>query len=416
MTKIIDALRDFNPWWKGAYTLTYKERELYQQLQKFISLSQIVALTGLRRVGKTTLLLKIVDDIIKKKENAKNIIYFSFDEFGGVEIRAILKEYEELMEKDLQKEKYVLLLDEVQKLDNWENQVKSIYDLFRKNIKIIISGSESLFIKRKSKETLAGRIFEFKVELLSFKEFLSFKGAEYKPLGLYTRELVTLFNEFTQTLGFPELVGIRDKEVINKYVREGLIEKIIYRDIPTLFRIKDVTILESLLHIFTEEPGQLIDFSSLAEELKISRQTVAIYLDYLEKAFLMRKLYNFSTNQRKRERKLKKFYPTLLSIDLLFKDDDVTKSKVFEWLLVNQLKGEFFWRDPYKNEVDIVLPHKKPVPIEIKYGKIDTKGLLTFMNHFHVDKGYIVSYNVEEKKEIDGKQIHIVPAYKFLLQ
>jgi predicted AAA+ superfamily ATPase len=96
-------------------------------------------------------------------------------------------------------------------------------------------------------------------------------------------------------------------------------------------------------------------------------------------------------------------------------EDKVSKSKVFEWLMVMQIKAEFFWRDPYKNEVDIVLANKKPIPIEIKYGKIETKKILTFMKKFNVSNGYIISYDKEEKQKINEKSISIIPAFKFLL-
>ncbi len=285
-----------------------------------------------------------------------------------------------------------------------------------KNTKVIISGSESLFIKRKSIETLAGRIFEFKVEPLSFREFLRFKGVDFKPIGLHKRELIRLFSEFTLTLGLPELVGIKDKDIIKKYVKDSIIEKVIYRDMQKLFRIKDISVLESLLNIFMEEPGQLVDVSGLAKELKVSRQTLSSYLTYLEESFLIRKLYNFSKNKRKVERKLKKYYPTMVSPDLLFMEDKISKSKVFEWLIVSQLQAEFFWRDPYKNEVDIVSADKEIMPIEVKYGKIDIKGILSFMKKFGVDEGYIISPNIEEKQRIDGKTISTVPAFRFLLK
>lgn len=415
MTEINEALQDFNPWWKEGFKVEFKEREIYRQIKKFLPMTQIIAFTGLRRVGKTTLMLKIVEDAIKKGFEPKNIVYFSFDEFRETEIRVVLDKYEELMEKNFRKSEYLLLLDEIQKVNNWENQLKSIYDIFGKHIKIIISGSESLFIKNKSKETLAGRIFEFKLEPLSFREFLYFKQVDFKPVNLYKKELTKLLDEFILTLGFPELVGIKDKEVIKKYIKESIIEKVIFRDMQKLFNIKDVSLLESLLNIFLEEPGQLIEISKLAKELNISRQTLSDYLTYLEKAFLIKKLYNFSKSRRKVERKLKKYYPALISANLLFREDNFSKSKVFEWLLVMQLKAEFFWRDPYKNEVDIILADKKPIPIEVKYGKIDSKGILAFMKKFKINKGCIISKDIEEKRNINGKIISVIPAFKFLL-
>ena len=407
MAQIKDVLPDMNPWWKDEFKVDFNERELHKKIQKYIPLRQIMAFTGLRRVGKTTLMLKVIEDEIKKGTNKENILFFSFDEFKNIEIDEVIKAYEDILEKNIRKEKYLILLDEVQKLDNWENKIKRIYDTF-KNIKIIISGSESLFIKNKSRAILAGRIFEFKVEPLTFKEFLTFKKVDYKPINLYKKELKKLFDEFTLTLGFPELVNIKDKEIIKKYIKESILEKVIYNDIPKLFKIKDVSVLESLYNIFLDEPGQIVEIFKLAKDLNVSRQSLSNYLKYLEDSFLIRKLYNYSKNKRKIERKLKKYYPTIISPDLLFKEDSLSKSKIFEWLIINQLKAEFFWRDPYKNEVDIV---KDSIPIEIKYGKIEDKGVKIFMKKFKIKKGYIISYDKEEKGEVE-----IIQGFKFLLE
>ena len=407
---------ELNPWWKQEFQAEFKERDLYRAIQKFMPLRQIMAFTGLRRVGKTTLMRKIIEDAIKKEKfEPKRVIYFSFDEFREAEIKAVLNSYGELTGNNLKEGKYLLLLDEVQKVSNWEDQLKGIYDLYERHMKIIVSGSESLFIRSKSKETLAGRIFEFKIEPLSFREFLSFKEIKFEPIPIYKKELERLFEEFALTQGFPELINIRDKEIIRKYIKESIIEKVVFRDMQKLFNIKDISIIDSLLNIFLEEPGQIIEISELANDLKVSRQTLSNYLTYLENAFLIRKLYNFSRNRRKIERKLKKYYPAIVSPALAFKQDDLSKSKVFEWLMVNQLKAEFFWRDPYKNEVDIILFDKKIMPIEIKHGKIDFRGMLAFMEKFNVKEGCIISRSIAEEKKIGDKTISVMPAFKFLL-
>ncbi|MCK5476682.1 MAG: ATP-binding protein [Candidatus Aenigmarchaeota archaeon] len=416
MTQIKEILQDLNPWWKEDFKLDFKNREIYAQIQKYMPMPQIIAITGLRRVGKTTIMRKIAEDKIKEGFDPKSIIYFSFDDFRNTDIRQIMKEYEEMTEKNLRDGNYLLLLDEIQKLSNWEDKIKSIYDIFSKNIKIIISGSESLFIKKKSKETLAGRIFEFKVEPLSFREFLDFKDVNYTPVGLYEKELLKLFNEFILTCGFPELIEIKEKEIIKKYTKESIVEKIIYQDIPALFGVRDVSVLDSLLNILMENPGQLVDFTDMSKDMNISRQSLSNYMTYLEQSFLIRKVYNFSPNKRKTERKLKKYYPVFSCTDILFKEDTMSKSQVFESVIINQLKAEYFWRDSYKNEVDIILSGEKPIPIEIKYGKINTKGLMAFMKKYNIDEGFILSYKTEEKRIIDGKTINIVPGYKYLLK
>lgn len=106
-----------------------------------------------------------------------------------------------------------------------------------------------------------------------------------------------MFGEFTLTVGFPELVNIKEKDVVKKYVKESIVEKVVYRDIPVLFKIRDISVIESLLNVIMEEPGQLIEVSELSKELKMSRQTISNYLTYLEESFLIKKLYKINLKQ-----------------------------------------------------------------------------------------------------------------------
>ncbi|MBI5392575.1 ATP-binding protein [Candidatus Woesearchaeota archaeon] len=416
MPQIKEMLQLNNPWWEESFSFQYKERAIYTKIEKFLFVPQIISFTGLRRVGKTTLMLRIVQEYITKEIPQKNIIYFSFDNFKQIELLQILAEYQRLMQKEFRKEKFLLLLDEIQKLDNWQEQLKTVYDLYSKNVKIIITGSESLFIKRRIKESLAGRIFEFKVEPLTFEEFLVFKGINYPVIPIYEKQFSTLFKEYMQTMGFPELVNIIDKEFINKYISEGIIEKVIYSDLQQIFGLKETASLQSLMNILMNNPGEIMELNDIAKELKISRQTVANYISYLEDSFLLRKLYNYSGNRRKIERKLKKYYPTLISPEMLFKEEDYMQSKIFEWFVINQLKAEFFWRDPYKKEVDAVLANEKIIPIEIKYGKIEINNLLSFMTKFNCKQGYIISKEKKDTIKEDNKRIEIIPAYLFFLK
>lgn len=414
-----EALKEFNPWWTEEFQVEYKGREVYPKIQKFMKEKQIIALTGLRRTGKTTIMHKIIQDAIQGGKPPENILYFSFDEFQETEIRKVIKEYEEILGKDFKKEKTLLLLDEVQKLRNWSNQVKTIYDIHGENTKVVVSGSESLFIRKEAKETLGGRIYEFKIKPLTFMEYLGFKGKkeELKPVNLYEKELKRLFREYTKTLGFPELVGTTDREIIRKYIQENVVEKIIYRDLETLLHTRATAKLESILKILMENPGQVIKIQDLSSELGLTRQTLSNYLTYLEKAFLVKKLYNYSENQRKTERKLKRYYPTVLSAAMLFDETTRTRSQVFEWTLANQLEIDFFWRDQYKNEVDFILtPEDGIVPVEAKYGKIKTSGLEKFMEKFDVQEGLILTREREEDIRKEDKVIHVTPAYKYLVK
>lgn len=413
MVSIQERLVEFNLWWKEPFVLEFSPRHVYSEIRGFHNLPQIIALTGLRRVGKSTLLLKTVQDEIAAGKDPLSIMYFSFDEFRETEPSEIIKEYQELTGKVVSKEKTILLFDEVQKLSDWENRIKAIYDLYKGKAKIYISGSESLFVKKKSKETLAGRIFYFKVETLSFREYLDFKQKKLEPIALYQRELFKEFKEFLLSQGFPELANITDKQVIKKYLQEGIVEKIVYKDIPTIFSVKETSVLESLLKLLMEEPGQIIDMQTLASQFKTTRQTISNYFSFLEQSFLVRKLYNFSPNKRKAERKLKKYYPTILSPALTFKEDPVSQSKVLECITANTLNAEFFWRDQYKNEVDIILTEPTLIPVEVKLSETKSKSLELFMQKFKAKKGYIITQQKEGKEQ--GKKIEAVPAFKYFL-
>jgi predicted AAA+ superfamily ATPase len=370
----------------------------------------MLAFTGLRRVGKTTLMLKIVEDKLASELNPENIIYFSFDDFRDVKIKEIVKVYAEFMSKDLDKEEYLFLFDEIQKVKDWEEQIKRIYDN-HKNFKIILSGSESLFIRKNVRESLAGRFFEFKINPLSFNEFLDFK--KIKKTALYKDEVIKAFKRYLLCNGFPEIIDM-DKEIIEKYIKENIIEKIIYRDIPQIFPIRDVAILENLFKIILFDPGEIINLDNLADELNISRQTVSIYMEYLEKSFLIKKVYNFSKNVRKTERKLKKYYSTIISPKLIEKGNF---GKVLETAMVIQSDAGFFWRDAYKNEVDIILTNGKIIPVEVKSGsKFNVKPMLKFMEKFNVKKGFVISFDEEKMIKQRGKSIQIIPAWKWLLE
>lgn len=399
--------RKNNPWWTENFSVNYKPRKIYSEIEKHMHLRFILALTGLRRAGKTTLMRKIISDNLSKYPK-ENILYFSFDDAKDIRLMSILDEYVKYVHKDIRKEKFLILFDEIQKIENWSEQLKVIYDIYP-SIKIIISGSESLFIRKKIRESLAGRMFEYFINPLSFSEFLDFREKHFDNLDINHNTLLEEFKQFTICNGFPEIIA-ENEETCEKYIKENVIEKIIFKDLPQLVPIGDVSLIDAILKIIFNNPAQIINLEELAKELKVARQTISLYLDYLEKSFLIRKVYNYSKNARKTQRRYKKYYPTIIS-PLLLRELS-TFGFAFETSMVNELKAEYFWRDA-KNEVDIVL--LEPLrAIEIKSGGIkerDLKPLKRFIKKFNPAESFVISYDME--KEIGG--IKIIPFYKYLL-
>jgi len=405
-------IRKANPWWDEDYKFdfSYKEREAYKEIAKYLPQRQIVALTGLRRVGKTTLMLKVIKEKIKQGFPRKNIFYFSFDEFSNIRIMDLVDIYGELIAKMNKSEKYIFVLDEVQKIKSWSEQIKVIYDLnLDLNLKFIVSGSESLFIRKKSRESLAGRIYEFRINPMTFKEFLDFKDIKIDNLFIQKEKIIDNFKSYLLTNGFPEIAYSKEEEC-RKYIKEGVIDKTLYRDLTEVFDIKNISLVKSIFNLIYENPGQIININELAKELGFSRQLVSTYLEYLEESFLIKKLYNYSRNARKTQRRLKRYYPTLIN-PLLIKDDF---GKIFEQVMVIQLNADYFWRDPFKNEVDIIKTEPL-IAIEVKSGEIkegNLKSLKKFIEKFKPKQAIVISYDAE--REMDS--IKVIPFYAYLLK
>jgi len=406
---VIKDMEETNVWWADGFSIPdYKDRDIYPEIRKFMKTRQIVAITGLRRVGKTTMMLKFIKEYLDNKFPKQNILYFSFDDYSSARISEVIDIYKNLFDKDLKSENYLFIFDEIQKVKNWGEQLKRIYDIYPK-IKFLISGSESLFIRKKSRESLAGRIYEFKLNPLNFKEYLNFKGKKFDNIKLHKGEILKEFNNFLMCNGFPELID-KEPEIIKKYIREGVIDKILYHDMSEVFEVKNLAIVKAIFDIIYNNPGQIIELQQLASEIGITRHLLSEYLEYLEESFLIKKLYNYSRNARKTQRRLKKYYPTLIN-PLLIKDDF---GKIFEQALVIHLNADFFWRDAYKNEVDIIKTEPL-IAIEVKSGEIkegNLKPLKRFIEKFKPKQSLVISYDIE--KEVDS--IRIVPFYAYLLK
>ena len=406
--KVKRALKEFNPFWTAPFKIEYKDREIYEKLKRFIKEPQIISLCGLRRVGKTTLLQKIIQDLLEENPS-DSVLYFSFDDFEGLELFDVLDGFKELHGK----EPRFLVFDEIQKLPNWAEKVKILYDT--KKYKIFVSGSESLFLRRGMRESLAGRIYEFEVNKLSFMEYLNFIGnAEMaKKPQLHDAELKQALWGYLLTGGFPELIGKDDKSLIKQYIKTAIVEKIIFKDMTMMYPIETPGQLASILDIIIDNPGMIVDFSSLSQEIGITRQTLSKYFEYLEMAHLVVKLYNFSRNRVTSEKRLKRFYPTFLST-VLTEDSEEKMGKVIETACVMATDAKFFWRDNHEDEVDIVLQNgKEIVPIEIKYRNKPSpnKGLQKFCKKYGCREAIVITKDVRVKKEGVG----FVPVHEFLL-
>lgn len=412
-------ISDLNPWWKtGEVKKEFSElekRDIYEEVVKYLKDKQIIAITGLRRTGKTVLMHHLINHLLKEFPK-ESIFYYSFDLFDD-KIENIINNYEETL--NLNSKKAFIFIDEIQKHENWENELKVLYDNFP-NFKFFISGSSSLFIQKKTKESLAGRVFTFNLKPLTLKEYLRLKKASIymNRLVLYEKEIKSHIKHYMRTGGFPELLHENDEDKIEKYIKELVIDKIVYMDIPKSFKIDEPELLIRILTIISSNPGIIIDYDNLARDLKRNRRTISNYISYLEKAFLIKKMYNYSKNILTSEKKMKRFYPASTSFAYLFNAEE---GRIIENVAIMNLNLNFFSRVGDK-EVDFIAIEKNKIkPIEVKYTtneikQEDIKGLLNFIEKNNLNEGFVLTRDYNEIKSIKNKKIHFIPLWRWLLR
>ncbi len=417
----IDVLVRFNAWWRDGKVSEglrrpYRRR-MFAEIQKYMGMRQIVLVYGLRRVGKSTILYQMIDDLLRTVDQ-RRVLYFSFDDrrYGLDEVMDAYQQtvlhstFEEL------RERVYLFLDEVQKIDDWESRIKVYYDLYP-NLKFIVSGSASIALRKAAKESLAGRIFDFALGPLGFDEFLEMQGVDVeKVLGaqdIWRRSVLPLFDRYLKYGSFPELVGVEDDEVARRYINEDVIEKIVYKDLPESFDIKDIGLLKALVVMVAENPGMVIDFASIARDLHRDQRTIANYFEYLEFGMIVKFLLNFRGSPIASRRKLKKAYLATPNISFASgRSLDLLMPGMRENQVLEVSGADFFYKNSF--EVDFIAQKEgKIVGIEVKSSDADTAQLAKLRGKFGSKVVGLVL--VTEGEGGESKGITTIPLWRYCL-
>ncbi len=445
---IINEIRERNPWW-AAGVVEFKElvieRSIFKEILKLVEERETICLTGLRRVGKTTLMLQLVDHLVNCGVPPKRILYFSFDKpvFQNRDaIDGVISFYlENILKETLigPGEKIYVFFDEIQKVNNWSEEIKNIYDKTRK-IKFIISGSSALNILSGSGESLVGRIFVKKVFPFTFREYLKTDNVNmnlninYIPASISYKEMKTLyqevmlnedkiklkFNDYADLGGFPEILLSKNKELAIERARSWIYFTL-FKDIVDVFKIKRPDVLENLLIYISTTSGQTANYAKMASRLNVKYDTVKKYLYYLDQTFLINTSRYFSKSAKKIEKNEKIYTSDHGILNLFWHVEEGLKIETmvsnFSRVVRYMREGDeriSYWRE--KEEVDIVLEiNEEIIPIEVKYqnkiARRDIKGIITFMEKFKIKKGIVVTKDLF-KEEGD---ILFIPAWLFVL-
>lgn len=407
-------LERFNEWWftgkiRKELAPEFKRYDLNKVLDS-LNERQILIITGLRRVGKTTIFYQTIEKLLEKVE-PKRIVYFSFDEMTA-DPKEVLELYEkEVISKPFEEAgKIFVFFDEIQYARNWPFIVKKFYDLYP-NIKFFISGSSSLLLSKDALEKLAGRFFFFELKPLTFFEFLEMKGLKLKEEEIFSRRFESYFFDYLKRSGFPEIVDLKE-EKIGEYVRSAVIDRIIFRDIPTIFKTREIVLIEKLAKYILNNPGSIINVNSLAKDFGTTRITISNYLRLLQTSLLLRQLSNFRPSFLSSSRKLSKYYPATTSLIYSASRETYERDlgKVLETFAVNALDAKFYFRKNGK-EIDVILRKEKtivPVEIKEKVTEKDIKNFLKLSKKIGAKKSIFLT--ITEKK-IERENLLILPIY-----
>jgi len=420
MQELKEIAELLNPWWKEKriskqLAKPYK-RKIFSRIIKLLDYKQIVILSGLRRVGKTTLLYQAIEHLLKKNDS-KHVFYFNFDK-KAKELTEILNAYEELTNINWKKEKIFVFLDEIAKLGEWANKIKLIYDAFP-NIKFLVSSSSSIGLEEEAIKNIGGRYFLINTKPLSFVEYLELKRKDkfLLNLKLWKKEIKREFQSYLLR-SFPEIIEWDDELLVKDYLRTTIIDKVIKTDLPDKFENVNRDLLFNLLEIFYTEPGIYLDYDSISKKLRISKKTLVRHIFYLEFSYLTRRIRNFRVGILASSKKMQRIYPYWWTLSYCYTNNF---DRIMENVVASSMDAKHYWRKNGK-EIDFLRTDgKRIMPVEVKnkeeLTKNDLKDMLYLMEKYKIKEGHVIYNGKEDEIKINAsKKIKFMPMWKWLLQ
>jgi len=454
--KVIERLRYENPWWVSRQVPEVygaMSRRLYFDLfYPYVvdkDVRRAVVLMGPRRVGKTVLLFHSIQQLIAEQVNPQQIFFVGID--NPIYVHLSLEDILNLCKKSqnlTQLANCYVFFDEIQYLKDWERHLKVLVDSYP-DTKFIVSGSAAAALKWHSTESGAGRFTDFMLPPLTFQEYIHLKnlnhliydgnidyGDRSVPYCL-TYDVKALNREFVNYLnfgGYPEVVlSEKIQSDMGRYVKNDIVDKVLLRDLPSLYGIKDVQELNRFFSYIAYNTGNEFSYERMANESGIQKETLKKYLEYLEAAFLIRVLNKVDINARQLKRVTSfKVYLTNPSLrTALFSPIAETDSEMgnlvetgvlSQWMHREKLDLTYArWKEGRnEGEVDLVLvDHKKYKPVwsvEIKWSNRyfkqpqELKSLMNFCKANDFQNALVTTIDQTGVKRVGDMQFSFVPA------
>lgn len=445
--KVISRIAFENPWWADGkidpFFADMKPRAYFASFFRLVRSIRTVRrapiLMGPRRVGKTVLLFHVIAALIADGMEARRICYLSvehpvYNGLGLEDLTELAREASGVASLD----GCLFIFDEIQYLKDWEVHLKSLVDSHR-GTAFVGSGSAAAALRLKSIESGAGRFTDFLLPPLTFHEYITLLGKE----ALLTRpsvndwfvcpeleQLNALFMAYLNFGGYPEVaLSPEIQRDPARYVRHDIIDKVLLRDLPSLYGIADIQELNSLFTALAFNTANEISLDKLSQRAGVAKNTIKRYLEYLEAAFLVQRIHRIDQTAKRFQRATYfKVYLTNPSLRAaLFSpigpdDDDVgdmVETAVFaQWFHSHGGTHSLAYARWKDGEVDLVNVEYDGDPewaCEVKWSDRfaaqprELVGLVAFCKAHSLEQGLVTTRTVAAQVEVDGVRIECVP-------
>ena len=421
---IIEILSAWNFWRRDQETGIIRNTYL-NKLDRLAKTDQIVAITGVRRSGKSTLMKQFIKKKISSGINSALFLYVNFEEpkFSGSLssefLQQIYEAYFEIIKPD---EKPWLFLDEVQNVPNWERFVRGLHE--KKEANIFISGSTAKLLGKELGTLLTGRWVEMKTYPLDFREFLLFKQMKIEnKMDMLSNKvrIKQLLREYLEFGGFP-LVALKEEkeEILRRYF-----DDIVERDIALRYNIRKTEKLKALARYFLTNFSSHISYRKIAKFIGLSLDSIERYSSFMAEGYLLFFVQKFSYSLKEQEVNPRVVYGIdsgLINITGFRFSENLGKlyeNAVFLSLLEG---GKEIYYHKNRGECDFLIKEGQKVvrAIQVSYQikenrEREVNGLLEAMNAFQLNAGLIITEDMEEEERIDGREIVYMPLWKWLI-
>lgn len=378
--------------------MTFK-RKIFSSLEKHLTVKQVTVLTGMRRTGKTTLVKQLM-----ATSNIEHKLFFDLERVDHRELFSY-KNYDNTI-KQLEKEgvdfskKVMICIDEIQLLPNIPSVIKYLYDHY--DIKFIVTGSSSYYIKNKFQESMAGRKKIFEIYPLDFGEYLTFKNIKYKPLSnleeldnstYIATSLQFEYTDYCTFGGFPEVV-LNDNVSEKKDILQDILSSYINIDLVQIADIKKIPELRDIIKLLASRIGSKLDISKIANTVNLARATVENYIYLLENTYFIKTIPVYSLNSEREIVKARKVYFYDNGIASQFAD--LSSGSKFENAVFNQLHhfGEVsYYQLKTGQEIDFIIDKKIAFEVKETAYPVDYRKMMNLAKNVNIDKGYVLGKN-----------------------